>query len=145
MTLGDWLQLLGIAGGFCGILIYIGRLVQRLETEEKRGDTLEAQVATLTATSLESKGSIGDVRGEVEELRGSLKELDALKTLPGQMNHVSLQIDKIVGAMEKMSSDVHGLQTLSQLKNQMLELLKDASKDHEDRLRRAEAQIRDQR
>ncbi len=145
MTLSDWLQLLGIAGGFCGVFVYIGRLVQRLEAEEKRGDAMEAHVATLTTTSLESKGSIGDVRGEVDEIRGAVKELDVLKQLPMQIQHMSGQVDKIAGTMEKMTNEVQSLKTLSDLKNQMLGLLEEARKDHETRLRQAEAHIRDQR
>lgn len=145
MTLADWLQLIGTFGGFAGVMIYIGRLLQRLETQEKRGDAQEVEMRTLTDASSDNQNALGEVRGDVVELRGSLKELDSLKTLPGQIMHMSSQVDKIAGTMEKMSSEVQGLQTLSQLKNQMLELLKDASKDHEERLRHAEAQIRDQR
>lgn len=145
MTLGDWLQIVGIATGFIGLFIYIGRLLQRLEAEEKRGDKLELDMQTLSKDFLESRNQVGDVRSEVDEMKGSFKELDVLKSLPAQIGHVSAQVDKIAGAMEKMNNEVQSLQTLSQLKNQMLELLKDASKDHEDRLRRAEAQIRDQR
>lgn len=148
MELGTIIQIIEIVsvlGGFCGMFVYIGRLLQRLEAAEKRGDALEAELSKLSTQSLESRGSISDVRGEVDEIRGAVKELDVLKQLPMQIQHMSGQVDKIAGTMEKMTSEVQSLKTLSDLKNQMLGLLEEARKDHETRLRQAEAQIRDQR
>ena len=144
-TLIQLVEIISMLGGFAGLLIYIGKLLQRIQTGEERAAELEAKVQTLETGVHESKSSLGSVRSDVDEMRGSLKELDVLKSLPAQIGHVSSQVDKIAGAMEKMNSEVQSLQTLSQLKNQMLGLLEEARKDHETRLRQAEAQIRDQR
>jgi len=144
-TLIQLIEIISMLGGFAGLLIYIGKLLQRIQTGEERAAELEAKVQTLETGVQESKSSLGGVRSDVDEMRGSLRELDVLKSLPAQIGHVSTQVDKIAGAMEKMNSEVQSLQTLSQLKNQMLGLLEEARKDHETRMRVVEAHIRDKR
>lgn len=139
MTLGDWLQLIGTACGFAGLCVYVGRLLQRLEAEEERGDRLEADMKLVEAANAENKEAVGDVRSDVEEMRGSLKELDSLKTLPEKLTHVSSQLDKIAGFMQGLDKDLHLLNTTSKLQEQALKIIDAKATDHEKRLRDVEA------
>lgn len=75
----------------------------------------------------------------ISELEGTVKELDALKTLPEKLTHVSGQLDKIAGFMQGLDKDLRLLDTTSKLQAQALSIIKDKTDDHEKRLRIAEA------
>lgn len=74
----------------------------------------------------------------IKELEDSVRELDLLKSLPTTISHMSTQVDRIASIIADLTTQVQGLKTVSELKSQLLQLLDDARKDHEARIRRIE-------